>query len=218
MSRTGETGCWIAVSVQSLILSQTRSGRAGQAGLITANLITTFGFVLGCGFYCSDTRPLCRSFRFFMLNRICDGLRWCHCTAYHETDFGGYLDIVLDFIFYALIPLGFAIAEPEQCYSCSDLDCKLCWDGIIFSSFCHLLQKSGMSTEIRGKKSLYYLGGLTEGTETIAVLLLPMCIWPQYFPIFAYIFAFLCGVTTVTRIVWAYISFKDLYIVKQRMI
>jgi phosphatidylglycerophosphate synthase len=29
------------------------------------------------------------------------------------SDFGGYLDIVCDFVFYAAVPLGFALADPS---------------------------------------------------------------------------------------------------------
>ena len=35
--------------------------------------------------------------------------------------------------------------------------------------------KRGLSTELRGQKSLYYLGGLTEGTETIRRSCSPAC-------------------------------------------
>lgn len=48
-------------------------------------------------------------------------------------------------------------------------------------------------------KSLYYLGGLTEGSETIALFVL-MCLWPAAFVPLAYGFALLCAITTLTRI------------------
>ena len=55
-------------------------------------------------------------------------------------------------------------------------------------------------------KSFYYLGGLTEGTETIACFL-AMCIWPQHFAVIAYVYAGLCALTTITRLVAGWKSF-----------
>ena len=176
---------------------------------ITANMVTVLGFGLGVLAFAVITQEMfVAAFILIALNRIGDGIDWA--IARHEgmSDFGGYLDIVLDFIFYALIPLGFAIQNPENAIAAAVLIVSFVGTGSSFLAYAIIAEKRGMSTEIRGKKSLYYLGGLTEGTETIAVLL-AMCVWPEFFSIFAYIFAILCGVTTVTRITWAYISFKD---------
>ena len=176
---------------------------------ITANMVTVLGFGLGVLAFAAITQEMfVAAFILIALNRIGDGIDGA--IARHEgmSDFGGYLDIVLDFIFYALIPLGFAIQNPENAIAAAVLIVSFVGTGSSFLAYAIIAEKRGMSTEIRGKKSLYYLGGLTEGTETIAVLL-AMCVWPEFFSIFAYIFAILCGVTTVTRITWAYISFKD---------
>lgn len=59
-----------------------------------------------------------------------------------------------------------------------------------------------LHTSARGKKSFYYLGGLTEGFETIVALAL-MCVFPEWFWVIALIFGMMCWVTTVTRIAWA---------------
>ena len=176
---------------------------------ITANMVTVFSFGLGVLAFTVITQEMfVAAFILIALNRIGDGIDGA--IARHEgmSDFGGYLDIVLDFIFYALIPLGFAIQNPENTIAAAVLIVSFVGTGSSFLAYAIIAEKRGMSTEIRGKKSLYYLGGLTEGTETIAVLL-AMCVWPEFFSIFAYIFAILCGVTTVTRITWAYMSFKD---------
>ena len=55
-------------------------------------------------------------------------------------------------------------------------------------------------------KGLYYLGGLTEGAETIA-LFVAMCLWPAAFPGLAYAFAVLCLATTLTRWRWGWEAF-----------
>ena len=176
---------------------------------ITANMVTISGFGVGILAFIALTQSYFQlAFLFIVINRICDGLDGAVARHQGMTDIGGYLDIVFDFIFYALIPLGFAIAMPEYAVSAAILIVSFVGTGSSFLTYAIFAEKRKISTDIRGKKSLYYLGGLTEGTETIAVLL-AMCLWPQFFPIFAYSFACLCGITTITRIIWAYMTFKD---------
>jgi len=62
-----------------------------------------------------------------------------------------------------------------------------------------LAAKRGLRSTAYPTKGFYYLGGLTESVETIAVFAL-MCLWPTWFVPLAYGFAALCGLTTVTRI------------------
>ena len=49
-----------------------------------------------------------------------------------------------------------------------------------FLTFAVFAAKRGLATSVRGRKSLYYLGGLTEGTETIALFVL-ICLAPSWF-------------------------------------
>ena len=56
--------------------------------------------------------------------------------------------------------------------------------GSSFLAFAIMAAKRGLSTDLRGRKSLYYLGGLTEGTETILFLALA-CLLPAWFALLA---------------------------------
>ncbi len=176
---------------------------------ISANMVTVSGGVIGLLAF----HALCLGFyqlalAMILLNRIFDGLDGAVARQNGITDLGGYLDIVLDFIFYALIPLGFAIGDPNNALAAAVLIASFVGTGSSFLAFAIMAEKRGISTDIRGKKSLYYLGGLTEGFETILVLVM-MCIWPSYFQWFAYIFAGLCWITTSTRIYWAVKTCQD---------
>jgi phosphatidylglycerophosphate synthase len=176
---------------------------------ISANMVTVSGGVIGLLAF----HALCLGFyqlalAMILLNRIFDGLDGAVARQNGITDLGGYLDIVLDFIFYALIPLGFAIGDPNNALAAAVLIASFVGTGSSFLAFAIMAEKRGISTDIRGKKSLYYLGGLTEGFETILVLVV-MCIWPIYFQWFAYIFAGLCWITTSTRIYWAVKTCQD---------
>ena len=59
-----------------------------------------------------------------------------------------------------------------------------------------------METTARGVKSLYFTGGLLEGTETIAFFV-ALCLWPSAFPILSWIFGTLCFITAASRILLA---------------
>ena len=70
-----------------------------------------------------------------------------------------------------------------------------------FLAFATLAAQRGLKSAAYPTKGIYYLGGLTEGTETLTCFVL-MCLWPAQFALFAYGFAALCGVTIATRL-WA---------------
>ncbi|PTT29882.1 hypothetical protein DBR30_06190, partial [Aeromonas sp. HMWF017] len=71
--------------------------------------------------------------------------------------------------------------------------------GSSFLAFAIMAGKRGIDNPVYHHKSLYYLGGLTEGSETIALFVL-MCLWPAAFAPLAYGFALLCAITTLTRL------------------
>jgi phosphatidylglycerophosphate synthase len=118
------------------------------------------------------------------------------------TDFGGYLDIVCDFIVYAGVAFGFAMARPENALPAAFLILSFVGTGTSFLAFAILAAKRGLASEARGRKSLYYLGGLTEGTETIAVFA-AFCLFPSAFAVLAYAFGALCWLTTTARVMTA---------------
>ena len=62
-----------------------------------------------------------------------------------------------------------------------------------------LAAKRGTTNTAYPGKGFYYLGGLTESTETIAIFVL-MCLMPEWFGVLAYGFAGLCALTNLTRI------------------
>ena len=136
---------------------------------------------------------------FIALNRLCDGLDGAVARQAGPTDFGAYLDIVLDFIFYSAIPMAFAIYAPHNAAAAAFLIFSFIGTGVSFLAYAILAEKRDISTDIRGKKSFYYLGGLTEGTET-TILILVICIYPPSFTYLAWGFGALCWVTTATRI------------------
>ncbi|RED53601.1 CDP-alcohol phosphatidyltransferase family protein [Aestuariispira insulae] len=169
---------------------------------ISANTITVAGFFVGMGALPAlalgrpDIALIC-----ILLNRLMDGLDGAIARQAGPTDIGGYLDIVLDFLFYGAVPFGFALMMPEFALSAAFLIFSFIGTGSSFLAYAIVAEKRKITTDIRGLKSFYYLGGLTEGGETIAFFIL-LCLLPQHFNILAWVFGSLCWITTVTRI-WA---------------
>ena len=176
---------------------------------VTANQVTMIGAVFGLiATGCAAAGLFYPALWFVIANRFVDGLDGAVARASRPSDFGGYLDIVSDFIFYSAIPLAFAVARPETALAAAFLIFSFIGTATSFLGFAILAEKHQVTTQIRGKKAFYYLGGLTEGTETI-LLFLAMLVWPDYFSLMAIIFGILCWVTTGTRIYAAYRQFND---------
>lgn len=168
---------------------------------ITANQTTLFGFALGClAFPALIFEQYTLALVLIIANRICDGLDGALARIQGITDAGGFLDISLDFLFYSLIPFGFIIANPEQnAIAGAFLIFSFIGTGSSFLAFAVMAGKRGIENPIYQHKSLYYMSGLTEGTETIACFVL-FCLLPTHFAPIAYLFGAACWFTTFTRI------------------
>jgi phosphatidylglycerophosphate synthase len=135
-----------------------------------------------------------------LASRLADGLDGAVARLTTPTDRGAFLDIVLDFVFYAAVPLGFASADPAaNALPAAVLLAAFIGTGSSFLAFAALAAKRGLVSAAVPDKGFYYLGGLTEATETLACFA-AMCLWPAAFPLLAWGFAALCGVTLVARI------------------
>ncbi|MCA3628729.1 MAG: CDP-alcohol phosphatidyltransferase family protein [Methylobacterium sp.] len=134
-----------------------------------------------------------------LANRVADGLDGTLARLRGPTSRGAFLDIALDFAFYALVVLGFALADPERnALPAAVLLTAFIGTGSSFLAFSVIAERKGLvSTDFTGK-GIFYLGGLAEGAETIAFFLLAG-LWPQAFPWLAYGFAFACLLTTLSR-------------------
>ena len=138
-----------------------------------------------------------------LLSRLADGLDGAVARARGGTDFGGYLDITCDFVFYGAVPFGFVLADPvANGLGGSFLLLSFYVNGASFLGFSLLADRHGLKTEARGEKALYFTGGLLEGTETIAFFVL-LCLAPDVFPILSWVFGSLCFLTAASRIILA---------------
>lgn len=185
------------------------AGRAIARLGISANAVTLAGFVVGLGAVPAlASEQYALSLSLIVANRLADGLDGAVARATGPSDLGGYLDIVLDFIFYSAVVFGVALGRPDEAVFAAFLIFSFIGTGASFLAYAIIAAKRGVTTEARGTKSIFYLGGLTEGAETI-VCLMAICVFPDYFPWIAGVFGVMCWITTASRIGQAVVSFRD---------
>ncbi len=177
---------------------------------VGADGVSLCGFALGL---CAAAaialhRPLL-GLALIVASRLADGLDGALARLTRPTDRGAFLDITLDFVFYASIPLAFALAQPAT----NALPAALLLFSFIgtassFLAFSVFAERRGLQRQAYPAKGMYYLGGLTEGTETLICFGL-MCLWPQHFSTLAYGFAALCGLTWLVRMRAGWVVLND---------
>lgn len=174
--------------------------RALVARRVSADQVTLAGFGLGLlSVAALAAGAHGAALALILANRVADGLDGIMARLTRPTDRGAFLDIALDFLFYALVPLGFALADPAaNALPAAALIASFVGTGSSFLAYASIAARRGLTAEAYPAKGIYYLGGLTEGTETIA-LFVAMCLWPAAFPALAWTFAALCALTTLTR-------------------
>ena len=110
---------------------------------LTANGLTILGFVFGVfcavfvamGFFVAALVCL-------ILNRLCDGLDGAVARRSGSSDFGGYLDIVCDFLFYAMVPFAFVIFSQQNAVAAGFLMFSFVGTGSSFLAYAILEAKN----------------------------------------------------------------------------
>ena len=177
---------------------------------LSANMVTLTGLALGLAAGLAIVfEAFFVAILLILASRLADGLDGAVARARGVTDFGGYLDITCDYVFYATIPLAFISLDP-QAHGVVGAFLLLSFyvNAGSFLGFAILAEKKKMRSDARGVKSLYFTGGLLEGTETIVFFLL-LCLFPGAFVPLAFGFALLCLITAVARVALAAKVFRD---------
>ena len=184
LERTGETLARAGVRADALTMAAFAVGLAAGLAIVLHAMMAGMALLLA--------------------SRLLDGLDGAVARATRTTDRGGFLDILLDFAFYGLIPMAFVLADPEaNAVAGSFLILTFYINGSSFLAYAIMAEKRGQTTTARGVKSLYFTTGLAEASETIAVFCL-FCLFPGAFVPIAFAFGALCLVTTGARILLAW--------------
>lgn len=176
---------------------------------VSANTVTVLGFALGMGSCCAIARGFYGVGLVLLLgNRLADGLDGSIARRRGVTDLGGFLDIVLDILFYGGMPLSFAVADSSRWLAASFLNYSFMATSGSFLAFAVISAKRGIISGWDGQKAFYYSVGLMEGTETILFFVL-FCLFPNQFNLLAWTFMGLCWLTALIRIVTAAVLFTQ---------
>ena len=171
---------------------------------VSANVVTLLGFVIGLlaiNFLALESYGwalVC-----LLINRFCDILDGAIAKANKVTKFGIFLDATLDYIFYAGMIFGFALANPEQnsvaaaflMFGFASSACALLAYGLVTS------QKNNSHADFG--ESPFYLGGLAQGFETFVTLAV-LCIVPRLFMPLAIVLGIFCFIKAVSVIISTY--------------
>ena len=181
---------------------------AGCLGNISPNTITVLAAVVGLAAAGAATIPLYwTALGLWLANRVLDGLdgmvaRRCN----RQSDFGGYLDIVLDFVVYAAVPIGLYLGAPTGS-AAAGLVLLLGSFYVNAASWIYLsaiLEKRQAGAGVRGElTSVTMPDGLIGGTETI-LFYAAFLVWPEQLP---WLFSVMAGLVMVGvgwRLWWAY--------------
>ena len=175
---------------------------------ISANALTIGGAALGliAAFLISQLY-FTAALSFIVLNRIFDGLDGAIARINGPTEFGGYLDTICDYVFYLSVPVALAVIDPANQMPALLLVASFTLTAVSFLAFAAIAARQTSDEGAHGPKAFIYSTGLMEGGETIAFFVL-FCLFPASFPTLAIVFAALCLLTVVQRVVLAAKSFS----------
>ena len=173
--------------------------RLARAG-VSPTALTGAGWAAGAG-ACAATalRAWPAALVLWLANRLLDGLDGPTARASgRSSDAGGFLDIVADFSVYAGIILGLAIAVPQARLACVALLTAYYISGTAFLALSSLAERRRV--RLGDERSLRFVGGLAEGTETIAVYIL-LFLLPGHAVLITWAFTAVVAVTAAQRVV-----------------
>lgn len=143
----------------------------------------------------------------WLLNRLLDGLDGELARLFSkQTDFGAYLDILVDYAIYTAIPAALALTNPSPL----NLTATIVLLGFFYLNsaswmyLAALLEKRGQGSSNQGERtSITMPKGLIEGAETIIFYCL-FIVFPAHLASLFFIMCFFLLITILQRLRWAH--------------
>ena len=143
---------------------------------------------------------------FWFANRMIDGLDGTLARIQGaQSDFGGYADIVADFVVYAAIPIGFVVASPSMPVALMALALLASFyvNAASWMYLAAILERRDRGAAQRGELTTITMpDGLVGGTETI-VFYAGFFLWPERIVLLFGLMSVLVLATVCQRVVWA---------------
>jgi len=175
---------------------------------VAPNLVTVLACLVGLGAgMCAWRRAYGAALLLWALNRLLDGLDGTLARVHgRQTDFGGYLDILLDFAVYTAVPTGLALGRPAfpVLAACVALLGSFFVNAASWMYLSAVLERRDAGAKQRGELTTVTMPpGLVAGTETVVLYTL-FLLFPGRLTALFGLMAALVYVTVVQRVVWAW--------------
>lgn len=142
----------------------------------------------------------------WLLNRLLDGVDGAVARRQgRQSDFGGYVDILLDFMVYAAVPLGvaFSFDNPNNALAVGVLISVYYVNAGSWMYLSALLEKRQHGARSSQEKTAVTMPeSIIGGTETVIAYVLFLAL-PAYFAGLAWLFSALIMLGVVQRLLWA---------------
>lgn len=176
-------------------------------------VITAFALIAGLlAAWFAFTQSYSAAFGFWILNRVLDGLDGLMARMHDkQSDFGGYVDILTDFIVYAALPIGLAAGSPtmEHYLALIFLLAVFYVNTASWMYLAAILEKRAAHNADpsinsgQAPTTIVMPAGLIGGFETIIAYGI-FLLFPTYITILFSIFAALVLITILQRLIWAW--------------
>lgn len=174
---------------------------------VSPDLVTVLALLAGLGAAAAAWRRADGvALALWAVNRLLDGLDGTLARVHgRQTDFGGYLDILLDFVVYAAVPTGLALGRPTApvLVACVALLGSFFVNAASWMYLAAVLERRGAGAAARGERTTVTMPpGLVAGTETVVLYALFLA-FPAYLPALFGLMAALVYLTVAQRLWWA---------------
>lgn len=169
--------------------------------------ITVIAFVFGiAAAAAASQRNMGAALVLWLINRFFDGLDGTAARVHGlQTDFGGYLDILLDFVVYAAVPVGLSIAYPSRAVALSALVLMGSYfvNAASWMYLAAVLEKRAAGAGARGELTTVTMQpAIIAGTETVIFFTL-FLVFPSHLTVFFSAMAALVTAGIAQRLIWA---------------
>ncbi len=143
----------------------------------------------------------------WILNRILDGLDGLIARLHNgQSDFGGYVDILTDFVIYAALPIGLVVGSPSERHylALAFLLASFYVNSASWMYLAAILEKRE-AHDPDTQTTIVMPAGIIGGFETIVAYGI-FLLFPAYITVLFSIFSLLVFITTIQRLIWARIN------------
>jgi phosphatidylglycerophosphate synthase len=144
------------------------------------------------------------AFALWIFNRVLDGLDGLLARLHNkQSDFGGYVDILTDFIAYAALPIGLVAGSPssERYLALSFLLASFYINTASWMYLAAILEKRSMHGDDT-QTTIVMPAGIIGGFETIIAFSI-FTLFPVHIALLYSIFGILVFITIIQRLIWA---------------